>query len=233
MDIISIETHYLIINLTFVAVAFFIQSAIIAEEKEKHTLRGLMLSPATLPEILTGKSLVSFVVTGVTLMLCITIASWVSMTTTIGSVAGSGEEYVLSNDVTQIDGSALNLPHTHIIGLGGNANHSVVSNSEFMTHNYYLPTGGDFEDFYGEAYKKDSVGYAFVNEITSEIASKYFMALRITPNLSGTTVVDGYGTVARYTKGVSPQINFGATGASISITPTSNLNIAPGTHVQY
>src|SRR5699024_8520908 len=76
MDIISVETHCLIINLTFVAVGFFVQSAIIAEEKEKNTLRGLMLSPATLPEILTGKSLVSFLLTGVTILICMGILGY-------------------------------------------------------------------------------------------------------------------------------------------------------------
>src|SRR5699024_250988 len=63
MEDISIDAHYLIINLTLVAVAFFVQSALIAEEREKNTLRGLMLSPATIPEILGGKSLVSLLMT--------------------------------------------------------------------------------------------------------------------------------------------------------------------------
>ena len=76
MDIISIETHYLIINLSFVAIASFIQSAMIAEEKEKNTLRGLMLSPATLPEILAGKSLVSFLFTFITIFLCVKILGY-------------------------------------------------------------------------------------------------------------------------------------------------------------
>lgn len=70
MDVTSIETYFLIINLSFVAVTFFIQCAIIAEEKEKNTLRGLMLSPATLPEILGGKSLVSFLLTIITIFIC-------------------------------------------------------------------------------------------------------------------------------------------------------------------
>jgi len=70
MGLDSIEIHYMMINLTFVAVTVFIQSAIIAEEKEKNTLRNLMLSPATLTEILTGKSLVSFILTVITIVIC-------------------------------------------------------------------------------------------------------------------------------------------------------------------
>lgn len=71
-----IELHYLIINMTLVMVGSFVQSAVIAEEKEKHTLRGLMLSPATLPEILAGKSLVSFILTLITVILCSVITGY-------------------------------------------------------------------------------------------------------------------------------------------------------------
>ncbi|WP_079478598.1 ABC transporter permease [Halobacillus salinus] len=49
----------LMVNMTFATVGTYIQSAIIAEEKENGTLRGLMLSPATTLEILTGKSVLS------------------------------------------------------------------------------------------------------------------------------------------------------------------------------
>lgn len=76
MGYISIEAHYLIINLTLVAVAFFVQCAIIAEEREKNTLRGLMLSPATIPEILGGKSLVSLLVTLLTIVLCAKLSGY-------------------------------------------------------------------------------------------------------------------------------------------------------------
>lgn len=60
---ISIEAHYLVINMAFVIVGTFLQSCLIAEEKEKDTLRGLMLSPASTMEILSGKSLLSFIST--------------------------------------------------------------------------------------------------------------------------------------------------------------------------
>ncbi|WP_377887482.1 ABC transporter permease [Alkalihalobacillus sp. R86527] len=66
----SLEAHYTVINLTFAAVAVFIQSALIAEEKEKNTLRGLMLSPATLTEILGGKSTLTFLFTIATIIVC-------------------------------------------------------------------------------------------------------------------------------------------------------------------
>jgi ABC-2 type transport system permease protein len=59
----EIETYYIAINLTMVTVAAFVQCSLIAEEKEKNTLRGLMLSPASTLEILGGKSLLSLTAT--------------------------------------------------------------------------------------------------------------------------------------------------------------------------
>ncbi|WP_407270479.1 ABC transporter permease [Radiobacillus sp. PE A8.2] len=64
-----VEAHYVAINLTFVIITAFLQCSIIAEEKEKNTLRGLMLSPASTLEILGGKSLLTFLFTGVSIIL--------------------------------------------------------------------------------------------------------------------------------------------------------------------
>ncbi|AQQ65944.1 MULTISPECIES: ABC transporter permease [Bacillus] len=52
----------------FLFVAGFVQSMVIAEEKEKHTLRVLMLSPASSVEVLLGKSLLT---SGLTMVICI------------------------------------------------------------------------------------------------------------------------------------------------------------------
>lgn len=64
-----IEAHFVVFNLAFTMVAAYLQCVMIAEEKEKNTLRGLMLSPATPAEILTGKSLLSFLFTAVIIMI--------------------------------------------------------------------------------------------------------------------------------------------------------------------
>lgn len=69
MGVDSIESHYLIINMTFAMITAYVQCCLIAEEKEKNTLRGLMLSPATTGEILSGKSLLSFLLTGVVIVI--------------------------------------------------------------------------------------------------------------------------------------------------------------------
>lgn len=47
------------INMALLITCLFVQSMIVAEEKEKHTLRVLMLSPAKPIEVLLGKSAIS------------------------------------------------------------------------------------------------------------------------------------------------------------------------------
>ncbi|KPN95634.1 ABC transporter permease [Lysinibacillus sp. ZYM-1] len=59
----SMNAYFLPINITFSMVTTYIQCCLIAEEKEKNTLRSLMLSPASLGDILIGKSLFVLIVT--------------------------------------------------------------------------------------------------------------------------------------------------------------------------
>lgn len=59
----GIDMIYTVINMSLSLVGAYIQCSLIAEEKEKNTLRGLMLSPASTLEILAGKSLLTFVTT--------------------------------------------------------------------------------------------------------------------------------------------------------------------------
>lgn len=66
----SIDVTYFVINITFNLVATFVQCALIAEGKEKNTLRGLMLSPASTLDILLGKSALTFVTTLVLIAAC-------------------------------------------------------------------------------------------------------------------------------------------------------------------
>lgn len=75
-DVVPVQVHMLVINLTFATVATFVQGALIAEEKEKNTLRGLMMSPASTAEIIIGKSLVSAVLTVITLILCLRLTGF-------------------------------------------------------------------------------------------------------------------------------------------------------------
>ncbi|MGG4267153.1 ABC transporter permease [Peribacillus simplex] len=51
------------INIALVISGCFVQAAMVAEEKEKNTLRGLLLSPASTLEVLIGKSALSAIVT--------------------------------------------------------------------------------------------------------------------------------------------------------------------------
>lgn len=64
------------INLALVISGAFIQAAMVAEEKEKNTLRGLLLSPASTIEILIGKSALSVVMTILVVVLSIILLDY-------------------------------------------------------------------------------------------------------------------------------------------------------------
>ncbi len=68
-ETIAIEAHYMVINFSMIIVGSFVQCSLIAEEKEKNTLRGLMLSPASTLEILGGKSLLSLLATWIIIII--------------------------------------------------------------------------------------------------------------------------------------------------------------------
>lgn len=72
----NIDFQYIIINMAFVLAATYVQSSLIAEEKEKKTLRGLMLSPASTIEIFSGKSLLSFIATIVIVILSVLLMGY-------------------------------------------------------------------------------------------------------------------------------------------------------------
>ncbi|MGG3837381.1 hypothetical protein ABEV00_10130 [Paenibacillus thiaminolyticus] len=167
-----------------------------------------------------------------------TETSWVKMTTKLGTV--STNEWVLSNDVTYIKSNGFLQPkNTHIIGLGGNSNFSVIKDSEYLKREYTLYSSelGIYEpgqtQYYWTADEKAASGYAYTFDIVeSEISNTAFMALRIKPNVSNATVVDGFGHYSKYSLSVSPSLSFSSGGADLSISPTSKLSTAPKTHVQ-
>ncbi|MGQ3380123.1 ABC transporter permease [Priestia endophytica] len=64
------------INFAFVIAGAFIQSAMVAEEKEKNTLRGLLLSPASIIEVFIGKSLLSAFTTILIIAGCILLSNY-------------------------------------------------------------------------------------------------------------------------------------------------------------
>lgn len=67
----TLQAYFLPINMTFAIVTTFIQCCLIAEEKENNTLRSLMMSPATMADILIGKSTLVFSITAVIIALTI------------------------------------------------------------------------------------------------------------------------------------------------------------------
>lgn len=61
------------ILMAFVMTGAFIQGMMVAEEKEKNTLRALMLSPAKTSEILMGKSFLTFIISILVIVLLIAV----------------------------------------------------------------------------------------------------------------------------------------------------------------
>lgn len=64
---------YIIVGVTFSAVTSTMMMTMMAEENEKKTLRGLVQSPATMMDIIIGKSLVTGLITFVALIVSLII----------------------------------------------------------------------------------------------------------------------------------------------------------------
>ncbi|GJM68264.1 hypothetical protein HMSSN036_04800 [Paenibacillus macerans] len=54
-----------LLNISFVILTSLAQACLIAEEKERNTLRSLMMTPATTMDVLIGKSALVFVMSAV------------------------------------------------------------------------------------------------------------------------------------------------------------------------
>ncbi|OAB41870.1 ABC transporter permease [Paenibacillus glacialis] len=57
----------IVLNTSFVILPCFVQACLIAEEKERNTLRSLMMTPATTMDVLIGKSTLVFVMSAIVL----------------------------------------------------------------------------------------------------------------------------------------------------------------------
>jgi ABC-2 type transport system permease protein len=147
MDEVPIEVNFLIINLTLASVAAYIQCALIAEEKEKNTLRGLMLSPATLPEILSGKSLVTLFITLITIVLCMMLTGYEpsNLLLVAAGILLSAFFYVILGTMlgmlirSVVDASVLLLPIVMIFGFG-NVMYPIIETYPFLSFLEYLPS---------------------------------------------------------------------------------------------
>src|SRR3954452_9649838 len=56
-----------LLNISFVMLTCLAQACLIAEEKERNTLRSLMMTPATTMDVLIGKSTLVFVMSAIAL----------------------------------------------------------------------------------------------------------------------------------------------------------------------
>lgn len=66
-----------VLNFSFAMVTSFIQACLIAEEKEKNTLRSLMMTPASIFDVLLGKSALVFVLSAVVISITVYILGYV------------------------------------------------------------------------------------------------------------------------------------------------------------
>ncbi|WP_393964784.1 ABC transporter permease [Exiguobacterium sp. S22-S28] len=143
---ITLEIHYTVINLTFSSVTAFVQCTLIAEEKEKNTLRTLMLSPATTSEILLGKSLLSLLITLITILLCIQITGYVPEHVGLFALAiiGSCLFYLGLGTVlglitkSVMEASVVVLPIMFLFGFGTMLE-TLASNNAYLKLLEYLP----------------------------------------------------------------------------------------------
>lgn len=75
-----LEIIFILIGMTFTVISYNTMATMMAEENEKDTLRGLVQSPASLIDIILGKSLVTILMTlislGISLAICDAITSW-------------------------------------------------------------------------------------------------------------------------------------------------------------
>lgn len=146
MKDVPIEVHYILINLSLVLLGAYVQCAIIAEEKERNTLRGLMLSPATIMDILTGKSLVSFLLTMLTIIICAILSGYEPtnfMLITIGIIVSAFFYIALGTLLglltkSVMEASVVILPFMFILGFGSSIE-PLIEKYPMLTFTKYMP----------------------------------------------------------------------------------------------
>ena len=130
----------------FSSVTAFVQCTLIAEEKEKNTLRTLILSPATMGEILLGKSLLSLLITIMTILLCVQITGYVPKHVELFALAliGSRLFYLALGTVlglitkSVMEASVVVLPIMFIFDFGTMLE-TLASNNAYLKLLEYLP----------------------------------------------------------------------------------------------
>ena len=135
------------IHLALVIAGSFVQAAMVAEEKEKNTLRGLMFSPASTIEILIGKSALTaimtiFVIIGSILLIEFQIPSLLLFSVsiilgliifiTIGTILG-----LLSRTVMET--SIIGMPVLIVFGMGSMFK-AMIDNEAIIRVIDYLPS---------------------------------------------------------------------------------------------
>ena len=72
----TMQSYFIPINTTLAMVTAFVQCCLMAEEKENNTLRSLTMSPASIADILVGKSSLVFSISAIILALSIYLVGY-------------------------------------------------------------------------------------------------------------------------------------------------------------
>lgn len=88
-------------NVSFVIVTCLVQACLIAEEKERNTLRSLMMTPATTTDVLIGKSSLAFVLSAVILAISTYILGYepASLWAFVGGIVFSTLFYIAAGTI--------------------------------------------------------------------------------------------------------------------------------------
>lgn len=162
-------------------------------------------------------------------------SSWSIVRASI-SKASTGD-YAVSGNVTLVNGTSSGNKKTHVIGLATNNNCSVVANSELMKYTYTVQGITHTDNVWSANAGKNSNGYAFRYDINygSENQTIY-AALRIKPNVTNVTLIDGIVHFGRFESNISPSFglsaSFSGMGASMSFNTSTAFSMVGPTHVQ-
>ena len=164
--------------------------------------------------------------------------TWITLTTYLSY--GGNDKWALSSDVTYLKDSTsiINPVETHIIGLGTNAQFSIIPDSDYCSRKCTIFSLDPYINipntmYYYDSQYRSANGYAVYYKVReTETKNEVYYILAIKPNSSTATVVDGYGHYAKRSVNFTPSISISATGASMSISPSSNVTYMPNTHVQ-
>ena len=160
-------------------------------------------------------------------------ANWARMTTTLAEVRGE-RQWLLSSEVTLL-GNPSQLGSTYIIGLGTNANTSIITGSSYCIRNYTFANEADSQNYYASNIQtKTAHGYALSMEINPlHYDNEVYFLVSLGEHVDNLNYIDGYGHFAMAEEMLDFDLSFsGSDGGDLSISPGGYIQSLNNTHVQ-